>query len=537
MDKEKISETRQFQHVLNLYNEKLHTVAELNIPQNKEFMDTCLYLQLLSPIDANKIFQKKGYPSVDQLETHKKYLINGDSIINKIIVGYAPDELVITDAIQKYVKMKCPNLKRNSIVITIGQDTLYFIPKTLQTRHNKFLRPLKFGLIFTVNVLNISVKSEVIYFMITNNINENEDVDKILNMVKEGCRKYKSRIRFLVGDNSVPFVNNFRTIHSKTIINNYFGDRKQAKSVQKLINKLVIGIPNRYHLLKIMQHNLTNGSLVFDITDNLIENVNIIDIQDFIEVINPLLPFRNYDFALQILNPNHARIMLEDHYVHQGIFVLLCTPLLVGVGAQGQQQLIGTIKLTQFCLHVYIHLYYSYQTVTAKRVANIANKRGCDVEIIPAFSMELLENLIIYTAQLLQTIGEFDYSNFKAFSSFSTEACIEFKFDLITSVDAMYFGMNNKKRTRISQCVANLNQKITFSSQEEDNDEQLAVQVVQFLLYGDQSRKINSEQFISSKLLELLELYECSTFDPFQLTRSIKSINLRACDESDDSEQ
>ncbi|CAL6031713.1 Hypothetical_protein [Hexamita inflata] len=101
MDKENISETRQFQHVLNLYNEKLHTVAELNIPQNKEFMDTCLYLQLLSPIDANKIFQKKGYPSVDQLETHKKYLINGDSIINKIIVGYgAPDELVITDAIQ-----------------------------------------------------------------------------------------------------------------------------------------------------------------------------------------------------------------------------------------------------------------------------------------------------------------------------------------------------------------------------------------------------------------------------------------------------
>ena len=68
--------------------------------------------------------------------------------------------------------------------------------------------------------------------------------------------------------------------------------------------------------------NLVLGELVFDISERDIEGCNIIDIDDFVEVLGlnktqatPNQKMRD-DIAIQVLNPQQARIMLESQYIH-----------------------------------------------------------------------------------------------------------------------------------------------------------------------------------------------------------------------------
>ncbi|CAL6075265.1 Hypothetical_protein [Hexamita inflata] len=151
------------------------------------------------------------------------------------------------------------------------------------------LKPLVIGYTFILNVLNKNVKSKLIYFCA--NEKNNQEVAEVLNLIKIGCGKLKQRFRCYVGDCDTKFVKNFITGH---VHNNQqlFWQQLQFQISLKLINRLVIGCHDRYHLLKAIRNNLVLGPLVFDISERKIDGCNIIDIEDFIEVLQLALPFK-----------------------------------------------------------------------------------------------------------------------------------------------------------------------------------------------------------------------------------------------------
>ncbi|CAL6030594.1 Hypothetical_protein [Hexamita inflata] len=170
-------ETEQFKRVALLYRQELRSLLiadeSLAVP-SEAFLDICLYLQILSPNTANLVFKLQGVPTLAQVEKHKRAMIDGECV-QKLAIGYGvPIQEVIDGSISQYIKLFCPNSPRHSLVLTCGQDALYFVPRVERVgpigsyRYNGVmpayqgqpeadLKPLVIGYTFILNVLNKNV--------------------------------------------------------------------------------------------------------------------------------------------------------------------------------------------------------------------------------------------------------------------------------------------------------------------------------------------------------------------------------------------
>ena len=65
--------------------------------------------------------------------------------------------------------------------------------------------------------------------------------------------------------------------------------------------------------------------------------------------------------------------------------------------------------MSGFCMHVYQYLHRAYTNYVV-RASDVGFKRGEKVRFTACFSLEMLEKLIVYTANLLKAITD-SYTN------------------------------------------------------------------------------------------------------------------------------
>jgi galactokinase/mevalonate kinase-like predicted kinase len=77
--------------------------------------------------------------------------------------------------------------------------------------------------------------------------------------------------------------------------------------------------------------------------------------------------------------------------------------------------------ISEFCMHVYQRLHLAY-TCYCERATDVGFKKGKNTTFTACFSLEMLEKLIMYDAQLLKAVADHHYTNFLALTTFSNEA-------------------------------------------------------------------------------------------------------------------
>ena len=80
------------------------------------------------------------------------------------------------------------------------------------------------------------------------------------------------------------------------------------------------------------------------------------------------------------------------------------------------------LRLSAFCIHIYFHLYTAYMNYKP-RAKDVGFNRGKQFQYTAAFSIKMLEKLIMYEAQLLQSVADDNYTNILALTTFNNEVC------------------------------------------------------------------------------------------------------------------
>ncbi|CAL6082175.1 Hypothetical_protein [Hexamita inflata] len=176
-------------------------------------------------------------------------------------------------------------------------------------------------------------------------------------------------------------------------------------NVLKPQNKMILC---RHHMLKRIFWSMHDAWLVFNVKVGKTPYDEVIDlnvIKDCIpmskEALSGIGPSKlRDDIPTQCCNSQNAYKLINDGYLHEGLFFFLLTPLFIGLGSDkidDQKYVRKQIDASVFCLYFYQFLYEAY-TQTDLKAKNVGFIKGKFKTFQSVFTLEMPEQLIQWWA-------------------------------------------------------------------------------------------------------------------------------------------
>ncbi|CAL5996197.1 Hypothetical_protein [Hexamita inflata] len=410
---------------------------------------------------------------------------------------------------------------------------------------------------FYLNFVNVSeIVSKVIYVYKTNSMQISDEILQVLNIIRQGiCTTHLSYLTSICAYDSVYWLNLAKP-QINSVLTRFFGNTKRPSNhpIYKLLNQSYPkALIDRFSIMKQIRDYMIKTWLIFHSDSKTkTEYRHIFNIDKLINGLPELNWERQflqhngkhkteYDYIpVRMLNPQQAFILLQNDYLHQGILLLAIAPLFIGLGTGLDSNSESDITYQVMMLHLSVYSFYFcillHQKYSQKQFEfiNVFKQAGKEIVIKQAFSIEKLEQIILFCVYLFSETSQNQITTLSSFSIQQNynlnemlrkcQQCPDLSINDVIRNSLMCTYLEQQSNSQVwldgqpsLQRSIDIKGQVIVDQQAQDEMFNLAQQTIKIIF--NENVELSDEEQLKSQLLDMLTNLNLEFFIPLPLYR------------------